>query len=401
MVSNIQLDIAGLVHQQISQTLNDYIKSVDIKSLIQSAITETVNNTVDSISKSATQKLLKERDLSDEIGVLINNLVKEHLDYQVKIAVRTSISQTDIKSIINETVDKNLKIQISKFNFPNSSIPNSAINWQNAQFSGSMISGGIIKDFNSIGIQDKSTECQLTILDGLVVVENHLLAKKIKSNSVEVDNLTVNDIKILGNVDPSPNLLEKMHSISEKVFTKNTLEKNLEIDNKNIESQGKLIINKDSLGPSVAFSNLRKLGLLQDLRVQGDATFSETMFVSDQRKVGINTQEPNGVFTVWDQDAELTMMKQSSKNMFFGSTRLSDVSLGTNNQAQLILRQNEVEIKDSLRVMGIKFTVVNNIPDYAGELNEIVFVSNAREGQPLMYICKGNNTWAALGVSAV
>ena len=129
----------------------------------------------------------------------------------------------------------------------------------------------------------------------------------------------------------------------------------------------------------------------------GDAKFSETMFVSAGGKVGINTEEPRGALTIRDEEAEISFARTRRHTMFIGSTRIGDVEIGTNNQSQMIFKEDQIDITTPIRVMGIKFSAGIGVPEGEGEPNEIKLVTNAREDQPLLYICRGGNKWQAIG----
>jgi hypothetical protein len=159
------------------------------------------------------------------------------------------------------------------------------------------------------------------------------------------------------------------------------------------------LLNSTTLGPGVVNSNIRKVGLLQNLRVQGDAEFNSTMTVGEKGRVGINTDSPDGALTIWDEDAEITFSKSSRRRMRIGSTRDGELVFGSNNKDQLFLRNNLEEITEPLKIMGIKFSVLDQIPDHRGEPGEIVYNRNARSGQPIIYICQGNNNWAAVNIT--
>jgi hypothetical protein len=124
------------------------------------------------------------------------------------------------------------------------------------------------------------------------------------------------------------------------------------------------------------------------------------MYIGELGRVGVNTDDPSGAFTVWDDNAELSIKKQSNKNMFVGSTRDSDLTLGTNNKANIKITEEEVSVITALRIMGVKFSITDSVPERSGEPGEIVMNKSAKSRQPLFYMCQGNNTWTALGVTA-
>lgn len=400
MISNTQLEIASLVNQQIHETLKEYLKSVDLKTLVNQAMNAAVDDAVSRITNLATERLLKERNIANEIGNLVTNSLNESIEQHSKAAVKSALAQCDLKAIIAHNVDKTLQVQISNFNFPNNSIPAKSIKWAEVKLSGDHVEGGLIKNFNSLGIQDLAKNCQLTVMDDAVVVEGNLITSSVKTKDINSENIEVKNIKITGKVDDSgTHLTELITGVSQTVVDKNFKNKDFDIGTKSIRSENKLLLDSNSLGPSITASNLRKLGLLQELRVQGDSKFSETMIVTENGRVGINTEEPAGAFTIWDQDAEVTIKKLSKRHMLIGSTRGCDLTFGDEEVKQIVIKQNEVSIGTSLKIQSLKISVAASVPDYHGEPNEICFVPTASHGQPLAYICQGQNTWASLGIT--
>ena len=158
-----------------------------------------------------------------------------------------------------------------------------------------------------------------------------------------------------------------------------------------------VVINENGLASSVITSNLRKVGNLQDLTVLGAAKFNETMFVGNSGRVGVNTESPRGALTICDQDSEVTFVRSNKRTMFIGTTNSNNnLEFGIDNQASMSMTQNLIDINTAIKVMGIKFSSSRQIPEHNGAPNEIVFITNAREGQPLLYICRGGNKWVSL-----
>ena len=394
---NTQLDIASLVNQQIRQTLNDYLAGIDLKSLIEQAMAAAVEDVVNKMSVKTAETMITTRDLPNEVLKLAKNKIDSQMDTQVRTTIKSVIGATDIKKMVTEAVDSHLNLKIKSYHFPEASVPASSIDWTGMKFSGNMIDGGMIQNFNSVGIQDNATECQLTLVDGVIVSEGHFITRTVKADSLDVKDIKITDsIELTGKVIANGAAKESLDKIASDVV-ESKLGTDIDISDNHITSKGRPLLGETTLGPSVINSNLRRLGLLQELRVGGTATFAETMTVSEHNRVGINTDEPSGALTVWDQDAEITFSKSSKRNMFVGTSRDTTMSLGTNNREQIQLKQNEVVFEDAVKIMGIRFSVSDNVPERHGEPNEVVFVRNAREGQPRFYICQGANRWAMLG----
>ena len=393
---NTQLDIARLVNQQIRQTLTEYLDGIDLRSLIEQAMASAVDDVVTKMTTNTAEVMITQRDLPDEVLRMARSKIDGQVDSQVRMSVRAVVDTVDIKKLVSEAVSRELNVNIKQYSFPDASINASSINWNGMKFSGNMVDGGIIQNFNSTGIQDNSTSCQLTIMDDILVVEGHLLTNSSSTRKLETDRATINDLVLAGRFELSESASESVRELAREVLAVSD-SKSLDLTDRSIRYDGKLLMDGSSLGPGIMTSNLRKVGTLQDLKVSGPAKFNETLLVTDRGRIGINTEEPAGALTVWDEDAEITVTKLGKRNMFVGSTRNTDVTIGTNNRNQLHLGQALVEVNDPLRIMGMKISVIENIPESAGEPGELVFVKNARQGEPFMYICKNGN-WNSLGV---
>jgi hypothetical protein len=112
-------------------------------------------------------------EVTDKLQDQIAALAKE----QVVAAVKKAPVQSYFDKAFADAVAK------QKIEFPTDKL----------ELSGDQITGGIIKQFGSTGIDDKATACQLTILDDVTVVENNLLTKNltVKGDTQVEGNLTV------------------------------------------------------------------------------------------------------------------------------------------------------------------------------------------------------------------
>ena len=69
-----------------------------------------------------------------------------------------------------------------------------------------------------------------------------------------------------------------------------------------------MVLNELELGPTVATSNLKKVGVLQELRVSGDFIVNESMYFNPAtNRLGINTLDPNGVLGLIENGVEFVM----------------------------------------------------------------------------------------------
>lgn len=392
-----QLDIAQLINEQVHKAVTDHIVSIDVKQLITEAVSVAVDSAVSKITSSTIDALVRQRDIPAEISALVSKEAKSQIESQAKIISRTALGQLDVKTLMATAVADHLSVKVNEYNFPHASIPATSIRWDDVTFSGDKVQGGIIRNFNSTGIQDQATDCQLTIVDGVIVAEKHFISKSLQADDARFKTMTAEGtVTLVGNIELGDVPMKTITKIVDDRLNTKLDGAGLDIGEGKIVSGKSLVLDSTTLGPSVTQSNLRKLGLLMDLRVSGPTNLSETLFVTEGNRIGVNTEDPTGVITVWDEDAELTVKKQSRRNMFVGSTRPTDLSIGTNGRSQITVTQDGIDLSDPIRIQGVRFSVSDTVPEREGEVMEIVMVRTAREDQPRFYICQGRNSWRAL-----
>ena len=389
----INLDLEKQISNQIEQAINNYLNSDELKTKIQQQVDSSIGTIIERVASRVYTDVVNKSDISTHIKDIVVLEASTAIRREANDTVRTELGKVSVKDILESVTKKEIGNAIKSMDFPPASIDPESIKWRKGAVSGNSIRGGTIQDFNSIGIEDKATSVQLTVLDDNVVVENQFTALNITA----ADTITATNLSLTGTLEIGTEIIDhgpfsQMIQMHAEMMADQALE-----PYKPLLVNGEAVIQNNTLNPSVQSSNLRKVGNLQDLTVIGDAKFSETVFISAGGKVGINTEEPRGALTVWDQDAEVSLSRTGRQTMYFGSTRPGVLEVGVNNQAQIVFNQDIIDIKQAVRLLGIKFSVLANVPEHLGEINELVFVSTAREGQPILYICRGGNKWQALG----
>lgn len=392
LLGSVLTGLSGEIEAQVKQEIVKVFGDTDFDAIIRQQVELVIEKNLEAYN----QRL--HAGFNNALKSIVES-VENDLDEKVRVAAKNAINTIDIPNLVQKTVRSIYEDKIKSYDFPDLSINASAIQWKDFNLSGNIIKGGIINDFGSQGIKDNANQVQLTIADDAVSVSNKLISNEVHSGHAELGNLTVRGkLSVTGDFEITESLSEMLAKVG-TIAINEYFDNDLDIKNKNILSNEKLLLNSTTLGPSVVNSNIRKLGLLQNLRVQGDSEFGGTMTVSENKRVGINTDSPEGALTIWDEDAEITISKNSRRTMRIGSTRDGELVLGAANKNQLYIKNNLVEITDPLKIMGIKFSVLDHIPDHNGEPGEIVYNRAARSGQPLIYICQGNNSWAAVNIS--
>jgi hypothetical protein len=389
----INLDLEKQIAQQIEQTVKNYIDSEELRLKILEQVDDSVGKIIETVANRVYSEIVNRAQIADHIKTIVKLEAANAIQKESMEVVRAELSKTSVKQVIENAIKHDVDLSVRSFNFPEKSIATESINWSKGSLNGSYLRGGIIQNFSSTGIEDKSPNVQLTILEDHVVAEGQFTAMNITA----AETLTAQNLVLTGSLEIGTEIIDhgpfsQMIQMHAGMVTDEKLEPYTVL-----LKDGQSLLTENNLAPSVTTSNLRKVGNLLELNVTGDAKFSETMFVSAGKKVGINTEEPRGALTVWDEDAEISFVKTGRRTMFLGSTRDSQIEIGCNNKGQICLTEDNISISSPVTLMGVKISTSTGIPEGNGLPNEIRFVTSSRDDQPRFYICLGGNKWKALG----
>jgi|LauGreSBDMM110SN_4_FD.fasta_scaffold21280_1 hypothetical protein len=231
--------------------------------------------------------------------------------------------ELSIKQVIEEQVQKITRAYIDKINSDNYTI-NQKLQWTekkleealsklashnniigDRELSGDKITGGIITNFSSTGITDNSSKKRITVSDKKIVVEN--------------------DVEIKGKIECAT------------LFYNSATADNLDVKN-SVRIDGNEVLWKDRLGNSVTRSKLQEVGVLDQLNV------SDTLHVI-KKKVGINTNNPAGTFSVSSSEIQ-TIIDTRGSVAYVGTANSDDFSIGAGSEPTLFISSdNKVGIK--------------------------------------------------------
>jgi len=335
------------------------------------------------------------------------NEINQLLSNEVSKAVKQKMLRVDIKQLIAEATQKELEHKVTHIKFPEGSIPFESIRNNTVRISGDQVDGGVHRRFKSAGIEDHAKDCKLTVLDDNVVIENTLVAlnASIKENLIIDGNLIVNgsipeDCNFFN--DLVEGVISRLGDAFEKVFRQSIVDgvlftlKNQGIDVNNISLNGKQLTDGISLTDTITNSNLQKVGQLKELQVKNEALLADTLYVTRGR-IGVNTDEPSSVLSIWDEECEVVVKKHSKHRAYIGSTRDTTVILGANRKDNVVLNQDGSTRIDDLRVGGNKVTSSPVKPNIESEKGHVVFNSHPDIGRPVGWICLGGERWSTFG----
>lgn len=230
--------------------------------------------------------------------------------------------------------------------------------------SGDHLNGGKIQNFSSSGIQDHAGQTQLEVRDdGIVVnrfaqgfdVEGTVSAKKIKTEIIEVKELLCATTVLQNYVVSSPMIFNSdnleglgllwqgKNYTKQLIFASNPdrffVSENVDIGKgKSLSINSIKVLDENSLGPTITKSNLKQVGRLNGLIVDGTASIGGYFyFDSNSNRLGIGTEQPNAAVSVIENDVEIVIGAKETAKGFIGTFNSQDLYLGTDNTPRLTI----------------------------------------------------------------
>lgn len=404
LVADITANVLVRVDSAISAAINNRLAAYDYATHIQEAAHT-------AFERKIGEYTVDPKRLENRIVGKINETIEaaqEQTGHLVELKVQERLATVDFQRAITDSVSTLVSDRISEFVFPENSINPSALKLSDFKITGDNITGGIIANFSSTGIDDRATQVALTILDDTTVVENNLLTKDLTVQGT----MTVNgDFVVNGSVPENTEFFRKLvagaasstlasldhhlfNSYSTLIF--NTIkQQGLDLDR--ITINGTEVVKSNSLGSGIVNSNLQKLGELKELTVAGESLLAQTLYVTPKR-VGINTIEPSAALSVWDDEIEIVAKKKARDIGILGTVRQQKLILTSNGRDNIILSDDGSAQIDQLKVGGMQFTAASTPPNYVSERCHIVWNTNPNPGGPIGWICLGGANWANFGI---
>ena len=404
LVADITSNVLVRVDSAISNAINNRLAAYDYAAHIQEAA-----NTV--FEKRVSEYTVDPKRLENRIVDKINETIstaKSQTRELVEQKVQESLLTVDFQRAITDSVGTLIADRMSEFVFPPNSINPDALKLTDLRISGDNVSGGIIDNFSSTGIDDRASQVALTILDENTVVENNLLTKDLTVQG----SMTINGKFVVNGSVPEDTEFFKALVSSATTNTLGTLDNTLfnrysnlifdkikqdGLDLTKITLDGQEIAKSNSLGSGIVSSNLQTLGELKELRVSGESILAQTLYVTP-RRVGINTIEPSAALSIWDDEIEIVAKKKSKDVGILGTTRQQKLIITSNNKDNIVLNEDGSAQIDNLKIGSMRFTTANAPPNFISERCHVVWNTNPNPGGPLGWICLGGANWANFGI---
>lgn len=396
-------EVTEKVNTNLQDTINQQLTAVDIVARVDQAAKAEAR-----VAAAQYRPNLSaiDKQLAESTKAIINN-ISSTAQKLIDEAIAIKINSIDFDGAITAALTTLIDHKLKDFDFPEGSIKSTAIE-QVGTISGDTIRGGIVREFGSTGIDDKATDCRVTIMDDVTVIENNLLTKDltVKGDTVFEGNLALNGTI----VESSPGFVtvvdaatkQVQQGLNDELFVKFSRHLYTEIhqhglDLTHIKLDGKDLVTDNRLGDAILESNLQKVGVLKDLMVRGEALIHNTLYTASQR-VGINTMEPNSALSIWDEEIDINMGKRQQGVAHISSNRDQLLIIGTNGKTNLLLNTDGSVTIPRLQLGATSITTAPTPPSTDAEKGSIVFNTNPSVGGPLGWVSLGQARWANFGI---
>lgn len=223
--------------------------------------------------------------------------------------------------------------------------------------SGDHINGGTIQNFASSGITDQASKTQITVKDDGVYVKNlkaeHVddftVSGILKTNILEVKELRADikfekDIPIVFSGDTLEGkglLWSGKGNTKQFVFATNPdrffSSENIDLARgKALTINGIKLFDEKELGSSIVKSNLREVGRLNGLIVDGSVSIGQYLnFNNETNRLGLGTEEPNAAFSVAEDGVEVIVGSRDFNKGLVGTYASHSFELVTDNTSRI------------------------------------------------------------------
>lgn len=255
-------------------------------------------------------------------------------------------------------------------------IPKRAIN-------GDLINGGKIFNFSSSGIDDKAKSTQISISDDGVSIT------KLKTKEIS------NDITILGNLQANEVLVDVLTAKRINADIQFDKETSVEFSGKSIEGKGlvwkgqgnvkqfvysdnhffssesinihqgkkysingTIVLDENELGGTITKSNLRELGRLKGLVVDGHVNINNYLFYNaDSDRIGLGTEVPKAALTVAEDMIEVSLGTKDESRGFVGTNQSHAFDIVTGDISRISIASNGNIILGNNKLPPVNVTV--------------------------------------------
>ena len=101
------------------------------------------------------------------------------------------------------------------------------------------------------------------------------------------------------------------------------------------------VLNEKELGPTVIKSNLREVGRLKGLNVDGSVSINQYLvYDATTDRLGIGTDQPKATFNILDLNVDIIIGASDLTTAFVGTFNNTDLDIGTDNTSRISVKAN-------------------------------------------------------------
>lgn len=402
------------IRQQVVRDVTAHVMSFDLQTEIQNQIDSAVARAIQAYARNGTDGRLEPfqnnpvtngvfTEFKSRTDAFLDSLV-QRVQERVIEDMNYKLNSLDIATMIKEQADLTVKQMLLSHNytFPDNSIPGRSIDPEGMKIKPETILPGIIKKFESTGIQDYASRVQLTILDDAIIMENKLVAHDLD---------IMGSITVRGGINKefTDNIVTEVVQKFEADYDDGIYDQYCNrvinrlrehgLDSIHVTVDGESIATQNSLSKKITESNLQKLGALRSLYVDGESLLDNTVYISS-RRLGINTKEPERVLDIWDQEVQIVASKRMKDVGFIGTLRSQNLILSANNKDNLILNTDGSITVNQMVLGRIHHSSAGDRPMDNRPVGQIVWNEKPSIGGPIGWVSLGGARWAKFGIIA-
>ena len=362
IVEAVKDSVAKMFADGIIPGVEQFVDPLKIKSAVDQAVEQFIQSAVEQFSQDPAWQQRVER--------LINQTVVHE--------TMARLSAIDLNPTIKKQVDENMQ----------------------------RFTDSILKNFESTGIVDRASRCELTVMDDVVVVENSLVAKDLEA----VESLRVQNLVVTGSINTDNESWSALSSfISQQTLERLTDKWNSDLVNQVVKQiqehgidfdqvrlNGETMIDGNRLSNVITDSSLQTVGTLKTLSVRGEAHINNNTVNVLNKRLGVNTDTPEMALSVWDEEVSIVLGKNKANEAYIGTNRDQNVTIGVNRKPQIELNTNGLTTVKKLQVGLHKISHDVQVPGWAGTRGDIVFNSNPGQDRVFAWVCLGAHKWQVL-----
>ena len=419
-IKNLTDSFLATVLEQVKEEAEITIRAKMLEFDLHTMLQEQITNTVipfftDEVKKKMEQDVETRLDEADVVSLInkhIINVLIPRMETQSRDQIVAEVTQrltaVNIADLAKQQATIIVKDMIKELSFPDSSIPGQAVDTSTLKLSGNNITGGIIKNLESTGIQDSASRCQVTILDAATVFENRLVATGLE---ITGDTTFKGKVIIEGDLPTTSPFVSKLVDLVTQAYNDKYNEGTFDqycvrvfdkiveegIDSSLIKVNEKPIVSEGTLAGSIVHSNLQSVGALKELQVIGETLLDQTLYASN-RRVGINTIDPESALDIWDQEVQVVIGKRQQDTAIIGTTRNQKLVISANNRDQLTVNTDGSVSVKSLNIGNANHTSSPFMPTDNRAVASVVWNESPVLGGPIGWVSLGGARWAPFGI---